>query len=350
VLKVEIADDESFIASDGSSSSGVLDVKVTMKPNVHIPHESFFMRPVLRLRNSLLRRFSSSVLFAGSLIGGLTASVSLSAQQTEVDNPGPVGIAASFAAPASQDAEPQAPAAQTQPSGISAPTPQGSSAQSEPDDSPAKQTKRILGIVPNFRAVSTDEKLPPQSLKDKFMSATDDSFDYSSIFLPAFIAGYDMATGATPEFHGGAAGYARYFWHSAVDQTSENYMVEFVFPALTREDSRYYTLGRGGFVRRTGYALSRAVITRSDSGAEVFNASEVFGAGAAAGLSNLYYPSAQRTLGNTGSQWGLDVGIDAASFWVREFWPDINRRIFHNKYGDASANDSKSSNGQAQKQ
>jgi hypothetical protein len=30
---------------------------------------------------------------------------------------------------------------------------------------------------------------------------------------------------------------------------------------------------------RTGYALSRAVITRSDSGAEVFNASEIVGAG-----------------------------------------------------------------------
>ena len=131
------------------------------------------------------------------------------------------------------------------------------------------------------------------------MSATEDSFDYSSIFIPAVIAGYNMDKRATPEFHQGAAGYARYFWHSAVDQTSENYMVEFIFPTVTREDSRYYTLGHGGFVKRTGYALSRAVITRSNSGAEVFNISEVFGAGAASGLSNLYYPSASRSVGNT---------------------------------------------------
>jgi hypothetical protein len=33
------------------------------------------------------------------------------------------------------------------------------------------------------------------------------------------------------------------------------------------------------------------------------------------------------------SEWGEDVGIDAASFWVKEFWPDINRHVFHNKYG-----------------
>jgi hypothetical protein len=137
---------------------------------------------------------------------------------------------------------------------------------------------------------------------------------------------------ATPQFHQGAAGYARYFWHAAVDQTSENYMVEFIFPTLTHEDSRYYTLGRGGFVKRTGYALSRAVITRTNSGSETFNISEVFGAGAAAGVSNLYYPSASRTVGNTASEWALDVGIDAGVFWFREFWPDINRHIFHNKY------------------
>lgn len=205
-----------------------------------------------------------------------------------------------------------------------APTPQ-----SQAGDQPAQQTRRILGIIPNFRAISTDVKLPPQSVKDKFLGATQDSFDYSSIFLPGLLAAYSMGTNATPEFHQGAAGYARYFWHAAVDQTSENYMVEFVVPVITREDTRYYTLGRGGFLKRAGYALSRAVVTRSDAGKEVFNASEVVGAGASAGLSTLYYPGRERSLGNTGKQWGLDVGVDSASFVVREFWPDINHWLFH---------------------
>ena len=201
--------------------------------------------------------------------------------------------------------------------------------QSHPDDQPAPQTKRILGIVPNFRAISTDVKLPPQTIKDKFMDATHDSFDYSSILLPGLLAAYSMGTNATPEFHQGAAGYARYFWHAAVDQTSENYMVEFIVPVITREDTRYYTMGRGGFLKRTEYALTRSVITRSDSGKEEFNFSEVVGAGAASGLSSLYYPSRERSLSNTGKEWGLDVGIDAASYVVREFWPDINHKLFH---------------------
>jgi hypothetical protein len=193
----------------------------------------------------------------------------------------------------------------------------------------APQTRRILGIIPNFRAISTDEKLPPQTVKDKFVTASQDSFDYSSIFIPLLIAGYSLGTNATPEFGHGGVGFGRYLWHAAVDQTSENYLVEFVVPVVTHEDTRYYTLDRGTFLKRAGYALSRAVVTRSDSGKEVFNVSEVVGAGASAGLSSLYYPTRQRSFGNTGEEWGLDVGIDAASFLAKEFWPDINHWLFH---------------------
>jgi hypothetical protein len=279
------------------------------------------------------RRASVWRAFAVLPIAGLMACANLAAQQAASENPQPVVAADSHATPPAPDAASQVAPPASQPSSMSGAAPENQPAPSAQGESSGQQTKRILGIVPNFRAVSANEKLPPETIKEKFMDATQDSFDYSSIFFPAVIAGWNMDKRATPEFHQGAAGYARYFWHAAVDQTSENYMVEFIFPTVTREDSRYYTLGHGGFLKRTGYALSRAVITRSDSGGEVFNISEVFGAGSAAGISNLYYPSASRSVGATGSQWALDVGIDAGTFWFREFWPDINRHIFHNKYG-----------------
>jgi hypothetical protein len=216
------------------------------------------------------------------------------------------------------------------------PSLQQSNASSSPSgqsasDQPPKQTKRILGIIPNFRAVSANTKLPPQSPKEKFLTATQDSFDYSSLFLPAVVAGYSQATNQTPEFHQGAAGYARYYWHSYVDQAIENYMVEAIGPIITHQDNRYYTLGQGGFLKRTGYALSRAVITRNDAGNDTFNSSEVIGAGAAAGISNLYYPSPERTFSNTAQKWGINVGIDAGTFVFKEFWPDINKALFHTK-------------------
>ena len=272
---------------------------------------------------STYRRVPAMALSACIALAGLALPKILLAQQPGSDSSSSPDPGASQPAPQSQPVN-------SQPA-------QNQSPQNPADDQNGQQTKRILGIVPNFRAVSADQKLPPESVKEKFMDATEDSFDYSSIFFPAVVAAYNQARNATPEFHQGAAGYARYFWHSAVDQTSENYMVEFIFPTITREDGRYYTLGHGGFFKRTGYALSRAVITRTDSGKETFNISEVVGAGSAAGLSNLYYPRAERTLGNTGSQWGLDIGIDAGVFVFREFWPDINRHVFRNKYGHPPA-------------
>jgi len=200
----------------------------------------------------------------------------------------------------------------------------------QPPEHQDPQTKRILGIFPNFRAVSTSEHLPPQSVKEKFTTASQDSFDYSAFVLPAALAGQQDATRATPEFGHGGVAYGRYLWHSFVDQTSENYFVEFIVPVATHEDTRYYTLGPGkGTIKRMGYALSRAVVTRNDAGNETFNASEVIGAGAAAGISNLYYPSPERTVSNTADKWATNVGIDAAAFIIREFWPDINHLLFH---------------------
>jgi hypothetical protein len=193
------------------------------------------------------------------------------------------------------------------------------------------QTKRILGIFPNFRAVSSSTHLPPQSMKDKFVTASEDSFDYSAFVLPAVIAAENQLANDTPEFGSGGVAYGRYLWHDFVDQTSENYWVEFILPTVTHEDTRYYTLGPAGGsgLKRLGYAMSRIVVTRNDAGHETFNVSEVVGAGAAAGISNLYYPSRERSFSSTADKWALNVGVDAAAFAVREFWPDINHVLFH---------------------
>jgi hypothetical protein len=194
-----------------------------------------------------------------------------------------------------------------------------------------QQTKRILGIVPNFRSVSVNMVLPPQSFKEKFTGATEDSFDYSSFIFDGTLAGVAQAEASIPEFHQGAAGYGRYYWHTFADQTDENYWVEFILPAALHQDPRYYTLGHGGLLKRVSYSFSRVLITRTDSGNETFNTSEIVGAGAASGISALYYPSPYRTWTKTGQRWLTNVSLDGATFVFKEFWPDINSAIFHQK-------------------
>ena len=193
-----------------------------------------------------------------------------------------------------------------------------------------QQTKRILGILPNFRSVSAGTTLPPQTSKEKFTTGFEDSFDYSAFVFAGIQAGISQATDAYPAFHQGAAGYARYFWHQFADQADENLLVESILPAVLHEDSRYYTLGHGGFARRSVYAASRVLITRKDDGAPTVNVSEILGAGGAAAISSAYYPGEYCTWTKTGQRWLTNVILDGAQLYVKEFWPDINRKLSHN--------------------
>jgi hypothetical protein len=192
-----------------------------------------------------------------------------------------------------------------------------------------QQTKRILGVMPNFRSVSADTKLPPQSAKDKFIAAGHDTFDYSSFLLAGAQAGFAMNGKSYPEFHQGVAGYARYYWHTLADTADENFMVGGIGPVLFHEDNRFYTLGHGSIGHRAFYAATRVLITRKDDGDNGFNYSEIIGSGASAGVSSLYYPTKYRTWTKVGQKWLTSDIIDGASFTFKEFWPDINHKFFH---------------------
>jgi hypothetical protein len=192
-----------------------------------------------------------------------------------------------------------------------------------------QQTKRVLGLVPNFRSVSADLKLPPMSPKEKFIVAGKDTFDYSALFVAGIQAGFAMNSDSYPEFHQGAAGYARYYWHTLADTTSENFFVGGLGPIVFKQDNRFYTLGHGSFRKRSWYAISRVLVTRKDDGDETFNFSEIIGSGASSGLSTLWYPKQYQTWTKVGQKWLTSDLIDCFNFWWKEWWPTANKYVFH---------------------
>ncbi len=200
-----------------------------------------------------------------------------------------------------------------------------------PPQAGVKPSKRVLFIIPNYRSVAAGSTLPPQTVHQKFSTAVSDTIDPANFVLSALVAAYDYGRGATPEFHSGGVAFGRYYWHSLADQSVENFSVEFLVPALTHEDTRFYTLGRGSVGKRAEYALTRVLITRSDSGKETLNLGELLGAGLAAGASSRYYPASQRGAGSVLGSYGLDIGIDAASYVVREFDQDLLRAFSRKK-------------------
>jgi len=228
--------------------------------------------------------------------------------------------------PANQDTQ------ESKPTDGKATIPDAPAPKVNPADLEGKQSKRILWIIPNYRSVSANTTLPPQTFKHKFWLATEDSFDYSDFIMVGLLAGISMAEKSEPSFGQGGRGYGRYYWHTLADVATGNYLTEAILPTLTKQDPRYYTLGSGGFIKRSGYAVSRLFITRTDAGNRAFNISEIVGNGAAAGIANSYYPATSKGWVKTYQRWGWQVGLDGVFNVFKEFWPDINKAVFHEKY------------------
>jgi hypothetical protein len=105
---------------------------------------------------------------------------------------------------------------------------------------------------------------------------------------------------------------------------------EGVFPSLFHQDPRYFRRGPeyGGVWKRTGYALTRVIVTDSDSGKHQFNYSEWVGNGAATAIGNIYHVDGRDASTNT-YRLLEQVGTDAVSQVLKEFWPDIKKKFFH---------------------
>jgi hypothetical protein len=79
-----------------------------------------------------------------------------------------------------------------------------------------------------------------------------------------------------------------------------------------------------------GYAVSRVLINRTDKGNWDFNYSEWLGNASVVAISNLYYPDTRNVSDNV-NKLGIQVATDAFSNILKEFWPDLKRRIVRRK-------------------
>lgn len=194
-----------------------------------------------------------------------------------------------------------------------------------------QQPKRILGLMPNYRAVSAGAIPPPPTTKEAFLVATDNSFDYSAFVFVGVTSLLAEGTNTHPQLGKGVAGFGRYYWRGFVDKTTGNYMVDFAMPTLLHEDERYFAKGEGSILNRAVYAASRELITPNYHGTNVFNTGEILGRGISEAISLTYYPSADQTLGGFSEKYAYAVGRDALTNVFREFWPDIAYHARHHQ-------------------
>jgi hypothetical protein len=191
---------------------------------------------------------------------------------------------------------------------------------------------RLFYALPNFLTLENAGNVPPLSTKEKFKVVTKGSFDYIQIPWYGFLAGISQAQDSEEGYGQGAAGYGKRFGAYLADGTIENYMTGAVLPTLLRQDPRYFQSGKGSFMHRTGYSVSRICVTRGDNGRQQFNYSEIIGSALSAGISTYsYHPRGDRNVHNALSVWGSQMGYDTVTLVVKEFWPDIRRKISKSK-------------------
>jgi hypothetical protein len=207
------------------------------------------------------------------------------------------------------------------------PTPSGS--EQEKELQKQEQSRRILGVAPQFGV--TRQNATPLSGGQKFHLFVKSAFDPFAFAAAGFQAGISQANNEFPGYGQGAAGYGKRYGASFADQVSSNFFSNFFYPVLLKEDPRYFRLGEGSIKHRIIYSLEQEFVTHTDKGTRRFNFSNVLGAFSSGGLSNVYYPSTDRGLGLTLSRSAISLVYGSLGGLIDEFWIDVDQRLFHKK-------------------
>jgi hypothetical protein len=193
---------------------------------------------------------------------------------------------------------------------------------------------RILGMIPNFQTVS-DPATPyvPLRVRDKWRLFVKESVDPFAFLSSAAGAGISQWRNEDPKYGVGFGPYLQRFGAAQADVTSQNFFQDAVLAPLFHEDPRYFRRGPGSTVlHRIGYAVSRAVITRRDSGKDGFNFSGIVGMEMGIALSNAYYPPKSVNGEEMAYRTFTSLTASALGNLLPEFWPDVKARFARHKH------------------
>jgi len=181
-----------------------------------------------------------------------------------------------------------------------------------------QEKQRVVAFVPNFYVTYLPDPAPLNS-KQKFELAWKQSIDPVSFVLAGALAGVEQWQNYYSGYGQGAEGYAKRFGSSYADSVTSTFFGSGIFPALFKQDPRYFYKGTGSKRSRFLHAVASAVIARGDNKRWQPNYSGMLGALAASGLSNTYYPKNERGVGLTFENAAVGIGTTAAINVLQEF-------------------------------
>lgn len=178
--------------------------------------------------------------------------------------------------------------------------------------------QRVLGVFPNFYT-TFDWNAPPMLAKQKFVLSLRSVFDPVSFIGVAIVAGAEQYENIFPAYGSGIEGYGKRYGAAMANHATADLFGKAIYPAIFRQDPRYFYKGSGSFGSRALYAMSQSVIARGDNGRWMPNYSNILGNLTAGAISNLYYPAENRGASLVFLNTLADTGADAGADLVREF-------------------------------
>jgi hypothetical protein len=193
----------------------------------------------------------------------------------------------------------------------------------------AEEKQRVLRVIPNFY-VTYIHDAEPLNATQKFELAWKSTINPFTFLITAAAAGIEQSQDALSGYGQGAQGYAKRFGASYADTVTGTFIGSAILPSLLKQDPRYFYKGTGSTRGRLFYALANAFICKGDNKRWQPNYSSIAGSFAAGGISNLYYPSAERGAENTVENALIAIGESAAAnvfqeFVVKKFTPSVSK-------------------------
>lgn len=160
----------------------------------------------------------------------------------------------------------------------------------------------------------------PLTARDKIVLGERNLYSPFSMLGYIVTAGYEQAENGQPNYGTNAGAFGQRLGATVLRDSTESAFTDMVFAPLLHQDPRYYVQGpQHNFFRRVVYAVTRPIITRTDSGSETVNGAELLGYASASALSYTYYPKINQNFHDTAATFGASLLGSALSNLVSEF-------------------------------
>ena len=192
-------------------------------------------------------------------------------------------------------------------------------------DTPSTTPATAQHVAPVYDSIiSAGFRSQRQTPRQQFIMGARDLYSFDNLSAIVLSAGYEHIANSEPNYGVRSKAFGQRVGAAAIRETSQGIFSEMLLAPLLHEDARYYVMGSSqNLVKRTFYAVTRPLVTRTNDGGSSINGAILIGYAGAAALTPTFYPQINRNFHDTIATYGASIGGAALGDFVSEFSDDV---------------------------